>query len=153
MFQKKAAVWIRLLVDQISLKIIFKIFFVDFGRDFSCSRSMFHSKAPTALYKKMWNSFCSISSRSLSQIFKILFHKLETVIFCPLWCQLLCPTLWNLGHTFVPKLSQKCALNSKIHTHRHLLKLDILTFSFLRKPNQPAFCNRIVNNWFKWRVD
>ena len=34
---------------------------------------------------------------------------------------------------YIPKLSQKCALNSKIHTHRHILKFDVLGFSFLRK--------------------
>ena len=50
---KKAAVWMVLLTDQISLKIIFKIFFVDFGREFSCSKLMFLSNAPTARYKKI----------------------------------------------------------------------------------------------------
>ena len=60
-FQKKAAVSIGLLADQISLKLIFKIFLVDFGRDISCYKSMFLSKAPTACHKKMWNSiFVSI---------------------------------------------------------------------------------------------
>ena len=84
---KKAAVSMGLLADQISLKLIFKIFLVDFGRDISCYKSMFLSKAPTACHKKMWNSICfhcvsiCISSKSVSQVFKILFHKLETVIF------------------------------------------------------------------------
>ena len=49
MFQKKPL----LLTDQIYLKIIFKTFFVDFGRNFSCSKSMFLSKAPTERYKKL----------------------------------------------------------------------------------------------------
>ena len=30
-----------------------KIFYVDFGRDFPCSKSIFLSKAPTARYKKV----------------------------------------------------------------------------------------------------
>ena len=84
---KKAAVWMGLLADQKSLKIIFKIFFVDFMRVFSCSKSMLFSKAPTSGYKKMWNNYCCIlshfrrpcvSSKSVSQIFQILFHRLET---------------------------------------------------------------------------
>ena len=67
-----------------------KIFYVDFGRDFPCSKSIFLSKAPTARYKKVWNNFCSIvflfasaqkGSKNVSQILKILFHKLEIVIF------------------------------------------------------------------------
>ena len=41
---KKAVVSMGLLTDQISLKIVFKIFLVDFGRDFSCSKSMFLPK-------------------------------------------------------------------------------------------------------------
>ena len=49
MFKKK----LLLLTDQISLKIIFKTFFVDFGRDFSCSVAMFLSKAPTKRYQKI----------------------------------------------------------------------------------------------------
>ena len=57
---KKAPFWMGLLTYQISLEIIFKISFVDFGHDFSCSKSMFLSKAPTARYKKIWNNFCSI---------------------------------------------------------------------------------------------
>ena len=56
MFQKK----LLFLTDQISLKIIFKTFFVDFGRDFSCSVAMFLSKAPTKRYQKIWSNFCSI---------------------------------------------------------------------------------------------
>ena len=57
---KKTSVWMGLSTDQISLKIIFRIVFVDFGRDFSCSKSNFLSKAPTSGYKKMWNNFCCI---------------------------------------------------------------------------------------------
>ena len=67
-----------------------KIFYVDFWRDFPCSKSIFPSKAPTARYKEVWNNFCSIvflfasaqkGSKSVSQILKILFHKLEIVTF------------------------------------------------------------------------
>ena len=72
---KKAAVCMEFLTDQISLKIIFKIFFVALARDISCSNSMFLSKAPTARYKKIRHNFCSIVFLVAST------HKLETAIF------------------------------------------------------------------------
>ena len=72
---KKAPVWMEFLIDQISLKIIFKIFFVALGRDFSCSNSVFLSKAPTARYEKIRHNFCSIVFLVAST------PKLETAIF------------------------------------------------------------------------
>ena len=73
-------------------------------------------------------------SKSASQIFKILFYKLEILIFLSFVVSFVMSNIckskvvflakkshpqWNLGHTLVPKLSQKCALNSKLPTHRH----------------------------------
>ena len=80
---KKTSVWMGLSTDQISLKIIFRIVFVDFGRDISCSKSNFLSKAPTSRYK------------SVSQIFKILFHKLETVIFLSFVVSFIMPNIFK----------------------------------------------------------
>ena len=82
MFQKK----LLLLTDQISLKIIFKTFLLILGVTFLVPSQCSFPKLQLNVTKKYeiilfhCVSIC-ISSKSVSQIFKILFHKLETVIF------------------------------------------------------------------------
>ena len=50
----------ELITDQISLKIIFQNIFCWFGRDFSCSKTMFLSKALTPRDKKNEIIFVSL---------------------------------------------------------------------------------------------
>ena len=106
----------ELLTDQISLKKYFMLilsvtFLVPSQYSFPRLQLQVTKKyeiifAPLCFYLRLLKK----SLERVPQIFEILFHKLEIVILT---------STVESGHTFVPKLSQECALSSKIHTHRH----------------------------------
>ena len=49
---KKSIIWIGMLTDLISFKKFLKLFIVNFGQGFYCSKSMFLSQAPNSRHKK-----------------------------------------------------------------------------------------------------
>ena len=129
----------RLLTDQISLKKYFMLILsVTFlvPSHYSFPRLQLHV---TRKYEIIFVPLCFYlrqkkGSKSVSQLrfLKFCFTNWKWQYFCPSWCHLLCQTFVNKkqffqrkknthsGVTFVLKLSQKCALNSKIHTHRRI---------------------------------
>ena len=117
---KKAAVWMGLLTDQISLK---KYFMLILGVTFLVPSQYCFPRLQLHITKKYEIIFVPLcfylrllkkGSKSVSQISQTGISNILSILV-----SFVMSNLWNLGHTFVPKLSQKYALNSKIHTHRH----------------------------------
>ena len=68
--------------------VVYNLKFFNFGHCFCSSFPILFPKSPASCWKKFWNNFCCIihtsiftSSKSVSQIFKILFQTWDINIF------------------------------------------------------------------------